>query len=60
MSCSIGLDIFAWIFLLCVLFMINSFFFWQNNASNDGNYVFFTGQENYIDFAKVDTWNGER
>ncbi len=35
-------------------------FFLQNNASNDGEYVFFTGQQNYKDFARVDTWNGER
>ncbi|XP_044031149.1 lysosome membrane protein 2c [Siniperca chuatsi] len=33
--------------------------FYKNNASNDGEYVFFTGQQNYKDFAKVDTWNGE-
>lgn len=33
--------------------------FYKNNASNDGEYVFFTGQQNYKDFARVDTWNGE-
>uniref|UniRef100_A0A668AS77 Scavenger receptor class B member 2 n=1 Tax=Myripristis murdjan TaxID=586833 RepID=A0A668AS77_9TELE len=33
--------------------------FYKNNATNDGNYVFFTGQQNYKDFARVDTWNGE-
>ncbi|KAI3362347.1 hypothetical protein L3Q82_012650, partial [Scortum barcoo] len=33
--------------------------FYKNNASNDGEYVFFTGQSNYKDFARVDTWNGE-
>lgn len=33
--------------------------FYKNNASNDGEYVFFTGQKNYKDFAKVDTWNGK-
>lgn len=32
----------------------------QSNASNDGEYVFFTGQQNYKDFARVDTWNGEK
>lgn len=31
--------------------------FYKNNASDDGQYVFFTGQQNYKDFAKVDTWN---
>ncbi|XP_013766852.1 lysosome membrane protein 2c [Pundamilia nyererei] len=30
-----------------------------NNASNDGEYVFFTGQQNYRDFSRVDTWKGE-
>lgn len=32
--------------------------FYKSNASNDGEYVFFTGQKNYKDFARVDTWNG--
>uniref|UniRef100_A0A3Q3K6X2 Uncharacterized protein n=1 Tax=Monopterus albus TaxID=43700 RepID=A0A3Q3K6X2_MONAL len=31
----------------------------SSNASNDGEYVFFTGQQSYKDFARVDTWNGE-
>ncbi|KAM3599815.1 uncharacterized protein V6R79_011979 [Siganus canaliculatus] len=33
--------------------------FYKTNASNDGEYVFFTGQQNYKNFARVDTWNGE-
>ncbi|XP_060916733.1 lysosome membrane protein 2c [Labrus mixtus] len=33
--------------------------FYKTNATNDGDYVFFTGQENYKDFARVDTWKGE-
>ncbi|XP_008288226.1 lysosome membrane protein 2c [Stegastes partitus] len=33
--------------------------FYKSNASNDGEYVFFTGQQNYKDFARVDTWNGK-
>lgn len=37
-----------------------NFFFSQSNASNDGEYVFFTGQQNSQDFARVDTWNGSR
>lgn len=36
------------------------FFLPQTNASNDGEYVFFSGQENYKDFARVDTWNSQR
>lgn len=34
--------------------------FYKSNASNDGEYVFFTGQQNYKDFARVDTWKGDR
>ncbi|XP_042365245.1 LOW QUALITY PROTEIN: lysosome membrane protein 2-like [Plectropomus leopardus] len=33
--------------------------FYKSNASNDGEYVFYTGQQNYKDFARVDTWKGE-
>uniref|UniRef100_A0A3B5LFK3 Uncharacterized protein n=1 Tax=Xiphophorus couchianus TaxID=32473 RepID=A0A3B5LFK3_9TELE len=33
--------------------------FYKTNASNDGEYTFFTGQQNYQDFARVDTWNGK-
>ncbi|XP_047228869.1 lysosome membrane protein 2c isoform X1 [Girardinichthys multiradiatus] len=33
--------------------------FYKNNASSDGDYMFFTGQPNYKDFARVDTWNGK-
>lgn len=33
--------------------------FSKSNASNDGQYMFFTGQQNYKDFARVDTWNGK-
>ncbi|XP_062268681.1 lysosome membrane protein 2c [Platichthys flesus] len=33
--------------------------FYKSNASNDGDYVFFTGQQNYKDFSRVDTWNGK-
>ncbi|CAL8277851.1 unnamed protein product [Merluccius merluccius] len=34
--------------------------FYKANATNDGQYVFFTGEQNYTDFARVDTWNDER
>lgn len=38
-----------------------SFFFSsQSNASNDGEYIFFTGKQNSSDFARVDTWNNAR
>ncbi|KAM7392994.1 hypothetical protein PAMA_007895 [Pampus argenteus] len=33
--------------------------FYKTNASNDGEYVFFTGQQDYMDFARVDSWKGE-
>ncbi|XP_075900932.1 lysosome membrane protein 2c [Nelusetta ayraudi] len=32
--------------------------FYKSNASNDGDYVFYTGRQNFQDFARVDTWNG--
>lgn len=38
----------------------SAYVFSQNNASNDGEYVFFTGQQNSQDFARVDTWHGSR
>lgn len=41
-------------------FYMLTIFVSQSNASNDGEYVFFTGQQNYKDFARVDTWNGNR
>lgn len=49
-------------YVLCenFFFFLMFVFFLQNNASNDGEYVFYTGQQNYKDFARVDTWNGER
>lgn len=34
--------------------------FYKTNGSNDGDYVFFTGQGNSKDFARVDTWNNKR
>ncbi|XP_036384450.1 lysosome membrane protein 2c [Megalops cyprinoides] len=34
--------------------------FYKMNASNDGEYVFFTGQQNYKDFARVFEWQGQR
>ncbi|XP_034565846.1 lysosome membrane protein 2c [Notolabrus celidotus] len=33
--------------------------FYKTNATNDGDYMFFTGQGNYKDFARVDTWKGD-
>ena len=32
----------------------------QANATDDGQYVFFTGETNYTDFARVDAWKNER
>uniref|UniRef100_A0A1A7YQ99 Scavenger receptor class B, member 2 n=1 Tax=Iconisemion striatum TaxID=60296 RepID=A0A1A7YQ99_9TELE len=34
--------------------------FYKSNASSDGEYVLFTGQQDYKDFARVDTWNSQR
>lgn len=47
---------------VCREFWINlpSPFLPQTNTSNDGQYVFFTGEDNYRDFSRVDTWKGKR
>lgn len=46
---------------LCVLWTQPPFVMWfQRNASDDGEYVFLTGQEDYKDFARLDTWNNQR
>ncbi|CAL8281508.1 unnamed protein product [Gadus morhua 'NCC'] len=34
--------------------------FYKANATDDGQYVFFTGETNYTDFARVDAWKNER
>ncbi|KAJ8286655.1 hypothetical protein GJAV_G00041630 [Gymnothorax javanicus] len=31
-------------------------YMYKKNASNDGEFVLHTGQENYMDFAKIHTW----
>ncbi|KAI4887791.1 hypothetical protein NFI96_005766 [Prochilodus magdalenae] len=33
--------------------------FYQMNGTDDGEYVFFTGKQNYEDFARVDLWRGQ-
>ncbi|XP_067114295.1 lysosome membrane protein 2c [Osmerus mordax] len=33
--------------------------FYKTNATNDGEYVFRTGQQDYRDFAKVEQWKGQ-
>ncbi|XP_030623082.1 lysosome membrane protein 2c isoform X2 [Chanos chanos] len=33
--------------------------FYKMNGTGDGEYVFFTGEDNYQDFARVDLWNDE-
>lgn len=32
----------------------------QKNGTHEGEFVFHTGEENYMDFGKIDTWNGLR
>ncbi|XP_059906267.1 lysosome membrane protein 2c isoform X2 [Gadus macrocephalus] len=34
--------------------------FYKANATDDGQYVFFTGETNYTDFARVDAWKNKR
>ncbi|KAM8761356.1 lysosome membrane protein 2a isoform 1-T1 [Acanthopagrus schlegelii] len=33
---------------------------WKKNGTHEGEFVFHTGEENYMDFGKIDTWNGLR
>ncbi|TSK72059.1 Lysosome membrane protein 2 [Bagarius yarrelli] len=33
--------------------------FYKMNSTGDGKYVFYTGKQNYQDFARVDLWRGE-
>lgn len=32
----------------------------QKNGTHEGEFVFHTGEENYLDYGKIDTWNGLR
>lgn len=35
--------------------------FWlQKNGTHEGEFVFHTGEKNYMDYGKIDTWNGIR
>ncbi|KAI5091412.1 lysosome membrane protein 2, partial [Silurus meridionalis] len=33
--------------------------FYKMNGTDDGEYVFYTGKQNYQDFARVDLWRGQ-
>ncbi|KAF5926742.1 hypothetical protein HPG69_001372 [Diceros bicornis minor] len=33
--------------------------FYGKNGTNDGNYVFLTGEDNYLNFSKIVEWNGK-
>ncbi|XDV38003.1 hypothetical protein PO909_007495 [Leuciscus waleckii] len=33
--------------------------FYKKNGTDDGDYVFFTGRQNYQDFARINEWNGQ-
>uniref|UniRef100_A0A8C9TTQ9 Scavenger receptor class B, member 2a n=1 Tax=Scleropages formosus TaxID=113540 RepID=A0A8C9TTQ9_SCLFO len=35
-------------------------FMYKKNGSHEGEFVFLTGEENYMDFGRIDTWNGLR
>ncbi|KAM8885395.1 lysosome membrane protein 2a isoform 2-T2 [Spinachia spinachia] len=30
---------------------------WKKNGTHEGEFVFHTGEENYLDYGKIDTWN---
>lgn len=32
----------------------------QKNGTHEGEFVFHTGEQNYLDYGKIDTWNGLR
>ncbi|XP_076614754.1 lysosome membrane protein 2-like isoform X1 [Chaetodon auriga] len=32
---------------------------YKKNGSNDGEFVYHTGQENYMDYGRVETWKGQ-
>lgn len=32
----------------------------QKNGSNDGEFVYYTGENDYLDYGRVDTWRGEK
>uniref|UniRef100_A0AAY4ERW3 Uncharacterized protein n=1 Tax=Denticeps clupeoides TaxID=299321 RepID=A0AAY4ERW3_9TELE len=33
---------------------------YKKNGSHDGEFVYYTGEKNYLDYGKIDTWNGQR
>uniref|UniRef100_A0A8C6UK54 Scavenger receptor class B, member 2a n=1 Tax=Neogobius melanostomus TaxID=47308 RepID=A0A8C6UK54_9GOBI len=33
---------------------------WKKNGTHEGEFVFHTGEENYMDYGKIDTWDGLR
>ncbi|XP_056138966.1 lysosome membrane protein 2a isoform X2 [Lampris incognitus] len=33
---------------------------WKKNGTHEGEFVFNTGEHNYLDYGKIDTWNGLR
>ncbi|KAM9811160.1 lysosome membrane protein 2a [Neosynchiropus ocellatus] len=33
---------------------------WKKNGTHEGEFVFHTGEQNYMDYGKIDTWNGLR
>ncbi|KAJ8338943.1 hypothetical protein SKAU_G00357290 [Synaphobranchus kaupii] len=35
-------------------------FMYKKNGTSDGEFVFHTGEQNYMDYAKIHTWKGER
>jgi len=41
-------------------FILMSLIMFQKNGTDDGDYVFFTGRQNYLDFARINEWNGQR
>lgn len=45
--------------LLIIILKIVMFTYFQKNGTNDGDYVFLTGEDNYLNFTKIVEWNGK-
>lgn len=33
---------------------------YKKNGSNDGEFIYHTGQQNYMDYGRIETWQGQR
>lgn len=59
-SASKVLDVFKQTECFHAAFVIYLCIWLQMNGTGDGEYVFYTGKQNYQDFARVDLWRNQR